>query len=293
MSSRIRKARAGLRAAAVSGSVFHLWTHPFNLSSDRAFMLAMLETILRDATAARDRGELVMEFDGRDRRQGRRGQGRGGRRMTDPRQPPIAAPTSARPRTAREHRFYLEADLASNAVDAWHWYDRYRYPIIEFQRLLRHVEYLEGRGGPVRLLRLIQAWRLKQLGMKLGFSIPRGVFGPGLSLAHYGSIVVNGDARVGRNARLHSDVNIGVAAGASPRIGDDVYFGPGAKVFGGITVGDGAVIGANAVVNRDVAAGAVVAGVPARVIADAVKGPALVIDGCAVAARRLGYDIEG
>ena len=61
MGARIRKARAGLRRAAATGGVFHLWTHPFNLASDRAFMLATVEAILRDATAARDRGEILIE----------------------------------------------------------------------------------------------------------------------------------------------------------------------------------------------------------------------------------------
>lgn len=194
-------------------------------------------------------------------------------------------------RSSREHKFYLQADLASNALEQWHWYDRYRYPIVGFLRLLRHVEYLDGRRGPFRAVRFVQLWRLRQLGMKLGFTIPRHAFGPGLSLAHYGSIVVNGDVRVGRNARIHSGVNIGVAHGKVPQIGDNVYLGPGAKLFGGITVGSGAVVGANAVVNRDVPPGAVVGGIPARIIADQVDGDALVIDGCEIAARLLGYSI--
>lgn len=47
-------------------------------------------------------------------------------------------------------------------------------------------------------------------------------------------------------------------------IGDDVMITCGAKVLGEITVGDGAVIGANAVVIRDVEPGAVMGGVPAK-----------------------------
>ena len=195
-------------------------------------------------------------------------------------------------RTKRAHRFYLAADLASHGLERWHWYDRYRYPIVQFQRLLRHVEYLDGQRGIFTIIRAVQLWRLKQLGMKLGFTVPRHVFGPGLSLAHYGSIVVNGQAHVGRNARVHSGVNIGELDGVAPRIGDNVYLGPGAKLFGAITVGDGAVVGANAVVNRDVPPGVVVGGVPARIIREAGPASPLTIDGCAVAAGRLGFAID-
>lgn len=49
-------------------------------------------------------------------------------------------------------------------------------------------------------------------------------------------------------------------------IGDDVWLGAHSVVLAGVTIGDGAVVGAGAVVNRDVEPGTVVAGVPARVI---------------------------
>lgn len=61
MASRIRKARAGIRRAAATGGVFHLWTHPFNIANDPAYLLTTLERILRDATAARDLGEIAIE----------------------------------------------------------------------------------------------------------------------------------------------------------------------------------------------------------------------------------------
>lgn len=56
--ARIHKAKLGLRRAAEQDAVFHLWTHPFNLSSDREYMLGVLEGILRAATEARDRDQL-------------------------------------------------------------------------------------------------------------------------------------------------------------------------------------------------------------------------------------------
>jgi hypothetical protein len=57
--SRIHKAKLGLRRAAEQDGVFHLWTHPFNLSSDRAYMLSVLEGILQAASNARDRDHPI------------------------------------------------------------------------------------------------------------------------------------------------------------------------------------------------------------------------------------------
>lgn len=61
MTSRIRKAKAGLRRAEATGGVFHLWTHPFNLASDPRFMIAALDAIVREAVERRDRGTIVIE----------------------------------------------------------------------------------------------------------------------------------------------------------------------------------------------------------------------------------------
>lgn len=94
----------------------------------------------------------------------------------------------------------------------------------------------------------------------------------GLSIARVGPIVVSPYARIGRNCRIHVGVNIGTRAGVpdgAPTIGDDVYIGPGAKLFGRIEVADRIAVGANAVVNKSFGEpGISIGGVPAKKISD-------------------------
>lgn len=171
-----------------------------------------------------------------------------------------------------DYRAFLEADRIQLGI-------RKRRPHVfgddvwRFQRLLRTLEYhLNCTGGLWRVYRWWLRRRFHRASIRLGFQIPPNVFGPGLSIAHYGSITVHPAVRVGRNCRLHICVNIGTAAGhedAVPQIGDDVYIGPGAKIFGPITISDGVVVGANAVVHRSIETPAItVGGVPAVRISD-------------------------
>ncbi len=108
--------------------------------------------------------------------------------------------------------------------------------------------------------------------MICSFSIPPNVFGKGLSIAHRGTIVVNGNTHVGDNCRIHVCVNIGTLPGcsnAAPTLGDNVYIGPGVKIYGKIKIGSGIMIGANAVVNKDFLEDNIcIAGVPAKKISE-------------------------
>ena len=97
--------------------------------------------------------------------------------------------------------------------------------------------------------------------------IGRGAeFGPGFVLIHSTGVVINGGVRGGRNVHIEHQVTIGAERRASPVIGNDVFIGAGAKIIGAVTVGDGARIGANAVVVRDVPPHSTVVGIPARVV---------------------------
>jgi serine O-acetyltransferase len=100
-----------------------------------------------------------------------------------------------------------------------------------------------------------------------GIEIASGAdIGGGLYVAHPVGMVVNA-RRIGRNCSLIAAITIGMRnEWAFPDIGDDVFIGAGARILGGIRIGDGAIIGANAVVIQDIPDGATAVGIPARVI---------------------------
>lgn len=63
-------------------------------------------------------------------------------------------------------------------------------------------------------------------------------------------VVVNPCTRIGKTCTLHACVNIGETNGKASIIGDNVYIGPGVKMFGNIRISNNVTIGANAVVNK-------------------------------------------
>jgi serine O-acetyltransferase len=79
-------------------------------------------------------------------------------------------------------------------------------------------------------------------------------------------VVINGSVRGGAGVKIEHQVTIGAEKRQSPQLGDDVFIGAGAKVIGPVRIGDGARVGANAVVVHDVPAHATVVGIPARVV---------------------------
>jgi serine O-acetyltransferase len=93
---------------------------------------------------------------------------------------------------------------------------------------------------------------------------PGAAIGGGLYIAHpIGTVIMVN--RIGVNCSIIAAVTIGMRNEyAFPAIGDHVFIGAGARILGAIQVGDGAAIGANAVVIHDVRPGATVVGIPAR-----------------------------
>lgn len=130
-----------------------------------------------------------------------------------------------------------------------------------------------------RLLFWLAKGNLRRIQLKYATDIPwQAEFGPGLLLPHPSGIVVHPGVVAGKNCTILQDVTIGnnlfQGRDCVAVIGDNVTFCAGARIIGAVKIGDNVIVGANAVVTRDVESGCIVAGVPARVIAR--KPPVLI-----------------
>lgn len=144
-----------------------------------------------------------------------------------------------------------------------------RYYIQRYLRFLRQEERFTF-SSPNKLLAFWYKARKNRLGSQLGFIISAGCFAEGLRLEHYGSVIVNPKARIGRNCKIHGNCCIGSNGGYpddSPIIGDNVDIGQGAQILGSIRIADNVRIGAGAVVVKDILTqGVTVVGIPGHII---------------------------
>lgn len=175
-------------------------------------------------------------------------------------------------KTAQDLKHYLDLDKKVYGITRhhpaiygdWHW---------KFLIALRHEEYHANNPGKIhRLKKRFWAMLHSHYGVKMGWDIPLNTFGPGLKINHYGLIVVNANARIGAYCDIHQGVNIGQHGESQwdvPTIGDNVWIGPGAKIFGRVNIASRCAIGANAVVNKSFdEENITIAGIPAKKIAD-------------------------
>ena len=123
------------------------------------------------------------------------------------------------------------------------------------------------RPGLMVLARLISLWTRSFTGVEIH---PGATIGRRFFIDHGTGVVIGETAEVGDDVMLYHDVTLGGRSlqrvKRHPTIGDGVVIGAGARILGPVKVGDKAQIGANAVVVRDVPAGAVVVGIPGEVL---------------------------
>ncbi|KAF0200325.1 MAG: hypothetical protein FD170_3583 [Bacteroidetes bacterium] len=180
-------------------------------------------------------------------------------------------------KSKKDYLFYLNEDKIALGIKKSSITSKIKltiYPdyIYKFQCILRKVEYYKNCKKDGIFNKIVSAliyYRFQKLSVKLGFSIPTNVFGPGLSIVHYGTIIVSHNASIGANCRIHADTNIGASGGSSkaPKLGNNVYIAPGVKIFGDISIPNNTALGANSVVNKSfIKEGTLIAGIPAKVI---------------------------
>jgi len=152
---------------------------------------------------------------------------------------------------------------------------------------LNHVLWRKGLKWLARVLSHLGRW-LTGIEIHPGARIGRRFF-----IDHGMGVVIGETAEIGDDCTLYHGVTLGGTSWEKgkrhPTLGTDVVIGAGAKVLGPIHVGDGARVGSNAVVIKDVPAGATVVGIPGRVVSkhDALSRKRHEI------ARKIGFDAYG
>ena len=140
--------------------------------------------------------------------------------------------------------------------------------IIKYLKLMRKASFYESIEHSGLVFKLLSKWynlRYHRISMKLGFSIGKNVFGYGLVIPHYVTIVVNGGVKAGKYCVLHTSTCIG---GSNKVIGDSLYLSAGAKIMGSLSLGDGVSVAAGSVVNKSAGDNVLLAGMPAVAVRD-------------------------
>ena len=174
-------------------------------------------------------------------------------------------------KTKQELKIYLELEKKlylgrENSLLRLRLLADHDYLLWRYVTALRYTEYHYNVGHRFRYL----FWQRNKnrRGVRLGITIWHNTVKEGLRLWHYGSIIINGYAKIGKNCQFHGENCVGNKGDwdqEAPVIGNNVDIGIGAKIIGGIYIADDVKIGANAVVTKSCyEKGAVLIGVPAH-----------------------------
>lgn len=174
----------------------------------------------------------------------------------------------------KDLKYYLAEDLKRFNNIKPNLKDRILYNekwyIYHYIKHLRYIEYYINTNN--KNIYFLYHWlKYKRLGFKLRFTIYPNTIGPGLRIYHTGDFIhVKPTCNIGRNCTLLPGVVFGnkyeKEDNSIVEVGDNCYFGLGAKIFGQVKIGNNVTIGANAVVTKDIPDNAVVGGIPAKII---------------------------
>ncbi|MEY8758552.1 serine acetyltransferase [Chryseobacterium tongliaoense] len=159
--------------------------------------------------------------------------------------------------------FYRESGKWLSRFEIW---AKCINPNLHFIYLLRKTQEYKKKSLPGTFWRFV----LRHHQIKYGFQIyPETEIGEGFYLGHWGSLVINPNAKIGINCNIAQGVTIGQQNRGKnegfPKIGNEVWIGPNAVIVGGITIGDNVLIGPNSYVNFDVPSNSVVIGNPGKI----------------------------
>ena len=117
-------------------------------------------------------------------------------------------------------------------------------------------------------LSIVYRWMFRRCRNRYGIEVPYSArIGRRVVIEHQSGIVIHGNSEIGDDCIIRQGCTLGNKTldrpFDAPKLGKGMNVGAGAKILGAVTIGDGATIGANSVVLRDVPAGMIAVGIPA------------------------------
>lgn len=165
--------------------------------------------------------------------------------------------------TAIQKDFYRESGQWLSTFGIW---KKCINPNLHYVYLLRKAQQYHQKSITSLFWKLV----LRHYQIKYGFQIyPETQIGEGLYLGHWGALVINPKAKIGKNCNIAQGVTIGQQNRGKnegyPVIGNEVWIGPNAVIVGNVSIGNNVLIAPNAYVNFDVPGDSMVMGNPGKI----------------------------
>ena len=165
--------------------------------------------------------------------------------------------------------------MRSFEKDIYRYYGTTKESLTQKIRRPQELKYIilfrKGQACKSRILRAIYRRRLKKLSNMTHISIfLETEIGEGFYIGHTGRVIINSQAKIGRNVNVATGCTIGGEYRGErkgcPTIGNNVWIGTNAVIVGKITIGDDVMIAPNSFVNFDVPSHSIVVGNPAKIV---------------------------